>query len=167
MLNKITETLHDIKIWAKGSGYDALIVWAQAHLETGGFTCELSKHNNYFGLFKTFAWLGDIYECITHEWEDVNGKTILVEHKTEYKAFSNPTQCFMEYDKYIQKKFPKAYKVRKSYRQFYTNLMTYVDLPNGEKKIVFPSFCTAVGYENACIRRYEELTKGVGGFELL
>lgn len=166
-MNKLAEVVEALRGWAKPNGYDPLIILAHGHVETGGYTCELSKRNNYFGRFADKDWWGDTYDCQTHEYETVNGKTERVPHITKFKVFQNPVQAFLDYDKYVSFKFPEAYKHRTEYRPYYTNLMTYIDGFDGQKKIVYPSFCTAVGYESVLIKRYEELAKGSGGYELV
>ena len=166
-MNKIAEVHQALKEWAKPNGYDPIIPFAQGHLETGGYSCELSKHNNFFGMFVTSGWWGSVYECLTHEYETVDGKLQRVPHITKFKAFENPTQCFVEYDKYVSNKFPEAYKHRTEYKVYYKGLMTYSDDFKGGKTIIYPSFCTAPGYELALIKRYEELSKGSGGYELV
>ncbi len=165
-MKKIVEVVECLRTWAKPNGYDPMIPFAQGHLETGGYECELAKHNNFFGMFNTSNWRGEVYECLTHEYEMIDGKMQRVPHITKFKTFDNPTECFVEYDKYIQGKFPEAYRHRTEYKIYYKQLMTYVGDFKENKRIISPSFCTAIGYESACMDRYELLLKGSGGYEL-
>jgi len=167
MLNKITEVANSLKKWGRENGYDPLIIFSQGAVETGDYTCELSKRNNFFGMFATKGYTGNVYECLTHEYEVVNGVPQRVPHITKFKAFDTPEACFVDYDNYVKGKFPEAYKHKTEYRQYYQNLMTYIEDTNGQKKIIYPSFCTAFDYEKVLIRKYEMLAKGSGGYELI
>lgn len=167
MLNKIIEVANSLKKWGRANGYDPLIIFSQGAVETGDYTCELSKRNNFFGMFATKGYNGSVYECLTHEYEMVNGTLQRVPHITKFKAYATPEEGFVDYDNYVKGKFPEAYKHKTEYKPYYRNLMTYVDDFNGQKKIVYPSFCTAIGYEGVLIRKYEMLQKGSGGYELV
>ena len=166
-MQKITEVVEALRVWAKPNGYDPMILFAQGALETGNYTCELSKQNNFYGMFNTSDWWGKTWDCLTHEYEMVDGKMQRVPHITKFKAFDNPTQCFVEYDKYVSGKFPEAYKHRAEYKVYFKGLMTYVGDYKENRRIVYPSFCTAIDYDLSCIRRYEDLSKGSGGYELV
>lgn len=137
-------------------GYDCFMVYIQAVLESGNFSnTNSTKFNNFFNSyhFPNDGWTGE-----THLGYDTDENGNIVE--TSVKVYLTPCDCFIDYDKYIQAKFPQAYMDRADYKKFYTEIMTIKD-----GKAVYPSFCCGVDYSPNLIKLYEKM-KPQNNYEL-
>lgn len=135
----------------KQQGFDTFAIYTQCYLETGNFTCKLSAVNNFSGMMPRPDCPYPSEKFWTHEYEH----GVKVDRFSEFNVYPSPLDYFKDYNVMVGKKFPEAYKNRGDYEKFFTGLMTYDK--NGE--IIYPSFCTAKGYEKKLIDLYDYLNR--------
>ena len=149
-MNKVSEFIAGLP-YMKGLGFDTFAIYTQAYLETGNFTCRLSPVNNFTGMMPRPDCPYPSQKFWTHEYEH----GVKVDRFSEFNVYPTVHDYFVDYNNMVSKKFPIAYKERGDYQKYFKGIMTYDK--NGD--IIYPSFCTAKGYENKLIDLYDYLNK--------
>lgn len=149
-MNLITQIIKELP-YMKGLRYDTFALYTQMYLETGNFTCKLTPYFNLTGMMPRPDCPYPSKKFWTKEYEE--GK--LVDKFSEFNLYPTPLDYFKDYNKMIQMKFLFSYKNRGDYIKYFTGLMNY----NASGDIIYPSFCSAKGYEKKLIALYSKLNK--------
>jgi len=158
-MNKMAEFIRDLP-YMKGQGYDTWAIYTQCRLETGNF--EHVPAYNFAGMmnggrgpdgkwYPDKTWKGKSQILSSGEYREVNGVDVLRPEESLFKMYDSPLDYFKDYDAMVKVKFPIAYPKRGDGKFYLGYLMTY-DI-NG--KIIWPSFCTAKGYEKHLVELYD------------
>jgi len=144
---KVEKQLSDMKPEILNMGYDWFALYTQFRLETGNFTCKLTPRYNLAGMMPRKGCNYPSKKFWTHEYK--LGKKI--DEFSEFVIYPSLKDFIKDYDKHVQEKYPLAYLNRGSYLTYYPHLMTY----NASGDIIYPSWCSAKGYEKKLMDNYE------------
>jgi len=148
-MNKTTEftnAIHDSKLRSKG--WDNLVIYAQAYLESGMFESDLAKiANNFWGI----KWVNGsdygYYEKKTKEFED--GKEIII--VARFKKYPNCEEALKDYTRMIEKHYEYSFLYRGDYEKFYRGLQV------GTQKEPWRKWSTSPTYASNLIEVYKKL----------
>lgn len=130
-------------------GWEKLIVFAHAHLETTGFK-DMPNFNAWGIKFKPKYWNAQNKD-ILKTFEIVSGKKVDI--KDEFMVFGSEFQAMTFYCFWIEHCYPEAYINRKDYKKYYKGLMNCV-WSTPQKRI---GWSTSPTYSDDLIRLYERL----------
>ena len=167
-MNTVTEFVKDLP-WMKQHGYDPFMIYVQCYLETGNFMH--LPQNNFAGMmnggrgpdgkwYDDPKWKGRSSVFLPSGEQVIDDGTYTIKpFKSKFKLYDRPLEFFIDYDAYVQPKFPYSYLNRAIYQKYYRGLQNIVVLPSGLKEARWPSFSTSITYAEVLTALYPHLNQ--------
>ena len=144
----------------RARGWDLLIPFAHAVLESGMFQNELARNaNNPFSVKAFKDWAGAIYTLQqSPEWQGDK----VVYYPVDYRKYSGMDTALLDYENKIQSIYPRAYENRGNANAYYYGLINIKDgIP------VYPCYCPHAEYPDDVLKVYNNLKKDTELYQLI